>query len=89
MAASSDRALYVGTTEGLYRGEPDGVRYEADFDHFDEYVGMMDEGGAAGVERAAQDFQQFRTNHEASLLRLFDRHGRRNMSYWYIRCNGI
>lgn len=30
MAATTDRALYVGTTEGLYRAAPDGSRYEAD-----------------------------------------------------------
>src|SRR5207253_3516866 len=28
-------------------------------------------------------------NHEASLLRLFDPHGRRNMAYWYIGCSSI
>ena len=38
MAATSDRVLYVGTTEGLYRAEPDGVRFEA------ELIGLQGKG---------------------------------------------
>jgi photosystem II stability/assembly factor-like uncharacterized protein len=38
MAATSDRALYVGTTEGLYRAEPGDRRYEA------ELVGLQGKG---------------------------------------------
>ena len=38
MAVTTDRALYVGTTEGLYHAEPDGVRYEA------ELIGLQGKG---------------------------------------------
>lgn len=42
-------------------------RYEADFEHFDEYVGMIEDGGAAGVERYLRRFVDGTDSFEAFL----------------------
>jgi len=49
MAATSDRLLYVGTTEGLYRAETDGARYEA------ELIGLQGKGAVRSPLVADKD----------------------------------